>query len=123
MTPVTFSNQVAIAIFYPLAVGIIFSFLSVWLSGRTADRNAQRQNDLAAKMKLADFRQAWINDLRDCLSQLQSRGLASKHNPKELQELCRLALKIRFLMNKKDADYGRLDNLIGLLIESTDQRD
>jgi hypothetical protein len=108
-------------IFAPLAMGAVFTFLSVWLSGRNATKNTERQNNLAAKMKLADFRQAWINQLRDCLADLQARGLMSDYKDEELLELYRIAAKVRLLMNKGDENYGALSNLIDLLIGNADQ--
>jgi hypothetical protein len=120
MPPLQWSFQIAVFLFAPLAVGAVFSFLSAWLSGRNANKAAQRQNDLTAKMKLADFRQAWINQLRDTLSEFQSRAMISDRQLVELQELHRLAQKIRLLMNKDDANYGRLSNMIDLLISDTD---
>jgi|HubBroStandDraft_6_1064221.scaffolds.fasta_scaffold23382_5 hypothetical protein len=121
MNRLTFTDQIAIAIFYPLAVGAFFSFLSSWLSGRNATKNAQRQNDLAARMKLADFRQAWINELRNCLSESQSRGITSNLDRREMQELRRIATKIRLLMNKQDTNYAKLDILIAALVGDADQ--
>ncbi|MGC2106427.1 MAG: hypothetical protein WA647_15130 [Candidatus Acidiferrum sp.] len=116
----TFSNQIAIAVFFPLAMATVFTFLTVWLSGRNAAVNARRQNELAARMKLADFRQAWINELRNCFSDFQSRG--TMREPMEVREMQRIAFKIRLLMNKKDANYGSLDSLIRGLLGNTDQQ-
>jgi hypothetical protein len=121
MVPLSVSSQVTITIFVPLAVGAFFTFLSVWLSGRNARSNAERQNDLAAKMKLADFRQAWINQLRDCLADLQARGLMSSHKDDEMLELFRIAAKVCLLMNKGDTHYTTLSNLMDLLIRNADQ--
>jgi hypothetical protein len=116
----TFSNQVAIAVFFPLAMGTVFTFLTVWVSGRNAGANARRQNELAARMKLADFRQAWINELRNCFSDFQSRGIIRE--PMEVREMQRIAFKIRLLMNKKDVNYGSLDSLIRRLLDNADQQ-
>jgi hypothetical protein len=114
--PLTVSSQVTITIFVPLAVGAVFTFLSVWLSGRNANKNAQRQNDLAAKLKLAEFRQKWISDLREALSEFQAKGLTNTYHPDELRELYRLAAKIRLLMNNNDPEYQDLSNSIDLLL-------
>ena len=121
MVPLTVTSQVTITIFVPLAVGAFFTFLSVSLSSRNASKNAQRQNDLAAKLKLAEFRQAWINELRDSLSRFQSQGLTNTYKPDELSELYRLAAKIRLLMNKSDPHYSNLSNSIDLLLGNSNQ--
>ncbi len=113
----TFTNQIAIAIFYPLLAAAAFTFLSAWLSGRNAARNARAQNELAARMKLADFRQAWIDQLRDCISELQGHALSrSWDQPPELQELRRLAAKIRLLMSKTDSKYPDLTSRLEFLL-------
>ena len=100
----------------PLAVGTVFTFLSIWLSGRNANKNARRQNDLAAKLKLAEFRQKWINDLREAMSEFQAGGLVNKYETGELKELYRLAARIRLMMNNKDPEYGSLSNSIDVLL-------
>lgn len=126
MVPMNVSTQISIAVFAPLAVGAVFTFLSIWIAGINAKRNAQRQDelawkmkvadqDLAVKMKLADFRQAWINQLRDCLADFQAFGLVSKYGDDEMLQIYRLSLKVRFLMNKEDPKYPALSNLIDLL--------
>jgi hypothetical protein len=123
MIPLTFTNQVAITVFVPLAVAAFFSFLSIVISGGNATKNAQRQNDLTAKMKLADFRQAWINELRDCFSELQSLGITPSPDPTEIREVHRLATKIRLHMNRNDPNYRNLDKLIDRLITNADRDD
>lgn len=110
----TFTSQAAITLFYPLLAGVILTLLTVWLSGRNATKNARSQNDLAGKLKLADFRQAWINELRNCASELQSRSLEPA--PRDAKELERLAHKIRLLMNPKDSNYPELSKLIDELL-------
>jgi hypothetical protein len=114
--PLTVSSQVTITIFVPLAVGAVFTFLSIWLSGRNANKNAQRQSDLASKLKLAEFRQNWINDLRNTLSELQAKGLVNTYTPDELKDLYRLAAKVRLLMNNEDPEYKGLSDSIDLLL-------
>ena len=80
------STQVSVAVFAPLAVGAVFTFLSIWISGRNTRNNTHIQNDLASKMKLADFRQQWINQLRDSFAEFQGRALTSTNTPEELRE-------------------------------------
>lgn len=114
------SYQIAVTVFAPVAVGAVFTFLSVWLSGRNANKTAQRQSDLAAKIKLADFRQTWINQLRDCLSEFESMAMISDRRLEELEKLHRLAQKIRLLMNRNDSRYERLSEVIDQLIKDLD---
>jgi len=118
MPSLTFSNQVAVTLFYPLLAGIVLTLLTVLLSGRNAAKNARSQNDLAGKIKLADFRQAWINELRDCVAELQSRSLQPM--PRDVNEMERLAHKIRLLMNPNDSNYVELSKLIDDLLGDAD---
>jgi hypothetical protein len=113
------SNQISIGILLPLVAATGFTLLSMWLSTRNANRNAQRQNDLSAKMKLAEFRQAWINELRNCLSKVQS---PLSPEPIQVPELHRTAAKIRLLMNRKDPNYAKLDTLLVRLLSDTDHQ-
>jgi hypothetical protein len=115
------SGQISVALFYPLLGAAFFTCLSVWLSSRFATKNAERQNDLSAKLKLAEFRQAWINDLRNCFSEFQSRAITFSSDALELRELQRIAMKIRLFMNRKDRNYGKLDELIHHLLSDANQ--
>lgn len=126
MTSLSFSSQIGVFLFFPLLAAAILTVLSVWISGRyatknakaqneIAEKNAKAQNDLAVKLKLADFRQAWINDLRNSLSELEARGLSNTYAQDEVLELTRLTQKVRMLMNKDDPHYPELSNLLALL--------
>ncbi len=129
------TDQISVALFYPLLGAALFYFLSILVSSRNATQNAQRQNetallnaqqqnDLAAKIKLAEFRQAWINELRNCFADFRSRAITTDletREPQELQELQRLANKIRLLMNREDKNYAGLDALLAQLLRETDQ--
>jgi hypothetical protein len=117
----TFSTQIAVTIFVPLAVGAFFAFLTAWVAGRNASKNAERQNDLAAKMKLADFRQGWINQLRDSLAEFESLAVSWDYDPPEKNtQLHRLAVKIRLSMNPKDNNYEKLSTMLDALMKDAD---
>jgi hypothetical protein len=63
-------------------------------------------------MKMAEFRQAWINTLRDTLSEFQSLGVTPGLNPLLMSDFYKLGTKIELLMNPKDVDYAELDGLL-----------
>jgi lipid A disaccharide synthetase len=106
------SNQASVLIFAPLVFAAIFTLLNAWLLARNATKNAEVQNDLATKRKLADFRQAWLNELRDCLSELQSIALVPGSEQSDLRQQYRIFIKVRLLMNKKDQNYDQLNALM-----------
>src|SRR5437764_9428913 len=115
----TVSTQIAVVLFLPLLAAAILTFLTAWITARSATKNAKAQIDIAAALKLADFRQAWINELRDCISLLQTKSLdvttLDKH--RDASEIERLAYKIHLLMNPNDPNYseisGYIDSLVG----------
>ena len=99
---------------FAIIVGAISAFgliLSGILTSRASDRAAQlarqaveHQTKLNAKAKIAEFRQAWINNLRDAMAKLMGLGFGA-HGPREVIEA---AAKIQLLMNKKDSRYPQL---------------
>jgi hypothetical protein len=126
----TISTAISIGLLFPLLAASIFTFLTIWHSGRIATRNAQaqndlaatnaqRQNDLAAKMKLAEFRQGWINELRNCFAKFE---LPLTPQLTEMPELHHTATKIRLLMNRKDSNYVRLEALLVRLLGDADEQ-
>jgi hypothetical protein len=110
----------SVAIFAPIAVAACFTFLSIWLSGRNATKTAQRQDHLASQLKLAEFRQAWINELRECFSELQALALTTDYSTQSMKEAYRLAIKVRLLMNASDARYNELSGLLEAVVGNAD---
>ncbi len=114
------TSQASVAILYPLVAAGALALIAALIAARTAKRNVEAQNDLAAKIKLAEFRQAWINDLRNCLS-----SLMFPQSPAEadIRWLHTRTAKIRLLMPNHDFRYPTLDALLGRLLVETDQID
>ena len=109
---ITTTAQLSIFILVPLAVGAFFTFLSTIVASRTASANADRQIDLTSRVKLADYRQNWINDLRDSFAELQSCGLTNKFTDAEMTKLYRLSAKVHLLMNRDDLRYAKVSGAI-----------
>jgi hypothetical protein len=63
-------------------------------------------------MKIAEFRQTWINNLRDEMAEFQSHGVLPGHDPTKERDFYRLGTKIELLMNPRDPDYGKLQSLM-----------
>jgi len=61
--------------------------------------NAKEQNRLASRMKLADFREAWIHRFREAGAELMGlleNAQSASRTPRALE----LAAKIRLMMNR-----------------------
>lgn len=61
-------------------------------------------------MKIANYRQAWINTLRDEMAEFQSYGVLPDSDPTRERDFYRLGTKIELLMNPGDPDYEELQN-------------
>jgi hypothetical protein len=101
-------------IVFAAIVGAISAIGLIWgsiLTSRASDRASQsareameHQTKLNAKAKIAEFRQAWINNLRDAMAKLMGQGYGA-HAPSDVIEA---TAKIQLLMNKKDGRYPQL---------------
>jgi hypothetical protein len=71
-----------------------------------ANRAMEHQTKLNAKAKVAEFRQRWINDLRDSMAKfvrLTNDGVSSNKD-----ELSETMMRIELLMNRTDKNYAGL---------------
>jgi hypothetical protein len=101
---------------FALIVGLISAMGLVcgsWLAARATDRAArssrealEHQTVLASKAKMAEFRQAWINNLRDAMARFMALGVDTKDDT--VMKMVEAAAKIQLFMNKKDERYPRL---------------
>jgi hypothetical protein len=88
----------------------IFAFISSIINVRVQRRNAELQARTAAAIKLAEFRQLWIEKLRENFVSLQVK-IAS--NPSDLdKELSEDIFRILLMMNKKDTNVGAIKDLV-----------
>ena len=104
---------------YLIGVAIISgsaAFFGNWLSSRTAlkaSTNAllgvDRQMRLQGGAKVAEFRQAWINELREAMANYQSYAVTPNLNQHETREYYKFGTQIELLMNRKDLNYARLE--------------
>jgi Flp pilus assembly protein TadB len=98
---------------FAFIVGAISAIGLIWgsiLTSRASDRAAksarqamEQQTKLNAKAKIAEFRQAWINNLRDAMAKLLALGFETPD-----REVIEAAARIQLLMNKKDDRYPEL---------------
>lgn len=104
---------------YLIAVALISgaaAFFGNWLSSRTAlkaSANAllgiNRQMRLQSGAKIAEFRQAWINELRDAMANYQSYAVTPNLNQHETREYYKYGTQIELLMDRRDPNYTRLE--------------
>jgi len=107
------------------AIGLILGNI---LTSRASDRAAQsareameHQTKLNAKAKIAEFRQAWINNLRDAMAKVMRQGSGAPAQSDVIEAMA----KIQLLMNKKDGRYPQLTKCLkeyAIAMKSGDQR-
>ena len=96
----------------------LFAFFSSIISIRVQRMNAELQARTAAKIKLAEFRQIWINQLRENFVSLQVK-IASA--PKDLdKELSEDIFRILLMMNKNDTSMSSIKILVSRAINEKD---
>ena len=105
-----------------LAVPVLSGFvgwLTAYYTAHRMRRSEKERIQFERLMKISEFRQSWINSLRDCMSEFQSYGVTPGMDPASKREFYALGTKIELLMNPSDADYRSLQNsLYGFLVSS-----
>jgi hypothetical protein len=96
-----------------IGVPILIVMITAWISLMTARANnkaADRQRDLTHQLKLADFRQAWINDMRNDFAIYTVHTWDESLNEGAEAKKERVAAQARILMrmNENDPDYEAL---------------
>ncbi len=111
-----------------ISLGTLFlvsflAFLTTLLSNKKADRQEAANRKIAAQLKIGEFRQAWINDLRNQLSTYYAKTITAGEMHDDWEELALLSGKIRLLMNADDVDYDRLVDVLRELTKAMEARD
>lgn len=106
-------------VLYAILVGIISTtgaFLGSWLSARAVSKSStnalqgiDRQITLQGAAKISEFRQAWINKLREAMASYQSYGITPTLNQMQTREFYKFGTEIELLMNRSDPNYARLN--------------
>jgi len=108
-----------VSIIIPVASAVLAA-LSSWYSTRRALKTERERLNFQAKLKVNEFRQSWINDLRDTMSEFQSYGVLPDGDPSQEKEFYRLGTKIELLMNPKDPDFGKLQQYLYAFLHTSD---
>lgn len=81
--------------------GVLITLILQW-------RNFNKQLKSAHALKVAEMRQAWINNLRDAMSKFQSFGVTPDLNHLAEREFYEFGTRIELLMNPNDPEYPAL---------------
>ena len=105
-----------------LAVPLLSGFVG-WLTAFYATRRVRRSEkeriQFERLMKVSEFRQSWINSLRDCMAEFQSYGVTPEMNPASNRQFYALGTKIELLMNPSDDDYKLLHESLYNFLDSS----
>ncbi|MBP6361905.1 MAG: hypothetical protein KA233_00050 [Novosphingobium sp.] len=93
----------------PLIAAII-AFAGVAATITVQARYFQKQLKSSHTLKIAEMRQAWINDLRTAMAVFQSYGVTPDSNHNEVREFYETGTRIELLMNPADPDFDELQS-------------
>jgi hypothetical protein len=97
----------------------LFAFISALINARVQSENAELQARTAARIKLAQFRQEWINRLRENFVTLQVK---IAQNPTDLdREVSEDIFRILLMMNKEDVKMPTIKKLVGDALKKGDE--
>jgi hypothetical protein len=85
-------------------IGAGVALLVSWM-GRRSDL---KQRTLAREIKLSEFRQAWINSLRDAIADFGAITSVRENWNNNQEQTVGLVFKIEMMMNPNDPDYETL---------------
>lgn len=106
---------VVTAVIVPI-LGALIGVLSAWITSRRLKKNEDKRRPFEGMLKIAEFRQQWINKLRSSMSEFQSYGILPNLDPTKEREFYKLGTEIELLMNPNDEDYRALqDSLYSFL--------
>lgn len=104
------------------AIGVVMAaYLTMYATKKAAElaaKGLENQIRLNSAVKLAEFRQGWINELRQAIAKFQSLGDTLKES--DLPQVHELQAKIELLMNRKDKRYESLVDAMAAFITETD---
>lgn len=93
-------------------VGACLALGGAVLAAIVAKRNGYLQARTTQQLKHAEFRQAWINQLRDEMANYQARAFEPEATDERIA-LGKSIFTVLMLMDRNDPDYGRLAAQIG----------
>ena len=115
-------------LFLSLGVPILTMLISWYVSvqgNRTSRGLAGKERFLAVELKLAEFRQLWINELRADLAMYFSETFNIQDRPLHddaLRNVIALGSRITMRMNPADPDYAALQQALSDVLPSSDDQ-
>ena len=101
-------------------VSAIVAFFSSWYSTRRVIKSESQRQEFERLMKISEFRQTWINTLRDNLAEFQSYGILPNSEPHKKRDFYKLGTKIELLMNPEDSNYPKLEKYLYEFLEASE---
>lgn len=117
------ANQLLVFSLLVPTISAIVAWVSAWYSTRRAMRTEQSKLKFQSTLKISEFRQNWINELRDTMSDFQSHGVLPGNDPTKDREFYRLGTKIELLMNPEDPDYQDLSRMMYRFLIDSESED
>ncbi len=104
------------------ATSTVGALTGVLISTVFTKRSNEKQARMQTALKLAEFRQAWIDNLRDTMAEFQSLGVTPGLEHIRRPEFFQSGTRIQLLMNRDDPEYAVLDEcLYNFLMADTEQ--
>jgi len=106
----------------PLIAALI-AFTGVMITIILQWRNFKKQIRSAHALKIAEMRQAWINNLRDAMCTFQSYGVTPDLDHNATREFYEHGTRIELMMNPKDPDYDELHSCLYKFLSAATHED
>ena len=116
-----FVNHPSILILIVPVLSGFVGWITVLYTTRRSSRSTKERMHFERLMKISEFRQIWINSLRDSMAEFQSYGVTPGHKSGHEREFYRLGTKIELLMNPNDPDYDELQDSLYKFLESSEK--
>lgn len=101
----------------PLGAALI-ALVGVAITIGIQNKNFKSQLRSSHAVKIAEMRQAWINDLRRAMSKFQSYGVTPEIEHANHREFYEAGTQIELMMNPKDPDFAELQLCLYKFLEA-----
>ena len=93
-------------------IATLAAFAGVMITVILQWRNSTKQLRSTHTLKIAEMRQAWINNLRDAMSKFQSYGVTPGIKHQSEREFYEYGTRIELMMNPNDPDFSQLQQCL-----------
>ena len=113
------SEEFTIAIVAGLAA-VIGSVVGAVIAGLVSSNQERENRTISAELEIAKFRESWINNLRDTLSEFQSYAMLPNSKPHLEQKFYELGTKIELLSNRDEEPFKRLNKIMYKMLDASE---